>query len=167
MVSAEKAYPGAFKLPSGANIVVVKVGVSAKTAAPVPVSSESVFLRLAEVQVLVSTLLPSVQMNLLGVRSENVMEPEVVMPVAAVIAPALLIVKAFAPTLNLEVGLAVPIPTLPLPSTVKSVVCVVEATVKSGSVPGFCVVVETERVEKGDVVPIPKRPTVLIRPASA
>jgi hypothetical protein len=52
-----------------------------------------------------------------GLRPLCVYAPEVTIPVVAVIAPALLTVKAFAPTVRGAAGAHVPIPTLPLVTT--------------------------------------------------
>ena len=51
--------------------------------------------------------------------------------------------------------MVVPMPTLPLPLTVRSVALVVEATVKIGSAPAACWFPSTDNWENGEVVPMP------------
>jgi hypothetical protein len=68
---------------------------------------------------------------------------------------------------NLAPGAAVPIPTLPLAKTVKSVLvavpAVVEAIVKSGVLAAVEAELEMESKEYGEVVPIPVKPLLTIK----
>ena len=59
--------------------------------------------------------------------------------------------------MRLAHGVLVPIPTLPLPRTLKSCAPVVEATLKSDAVPLCCIGEVTVRFDVGVLVPIPMK----------
>jgi len=66
-------------------------------------------------------------------------------------------------TSSAERGVVVPIPTFPLPNTLKSVAFVDEATAKREVSGDESVGVETESFENGDVVPMPTSPSIVIK----
>ncbi len=114
----------------------VTINLSCGVVVPTPIFPANV----AEVAAALKVVAPEI---VLAVLPLCVYPPLVVIPVEAVIAPALLTVNAFAPTDNWAVGAQVPIPTLPntasLPSGVvvpipKLSVIVVKRTVVPSSV---------------------------------
>jgi hypothetical protein len=77
-------------------------------------------------------------------------------------AELLIIIFPFTSNLKSEVGLVVPIPTLPFAKTVIKVVvevpALVEAIANNGVLLGVVAELEIERIEYGEVVPMPTLP---------